>query len=401
MQQQHVRRPARTLAGLLAGALTAGLVLAAPAAATPAPTTTSGPHHRECSLDGATVTARTAAVDRRRTKLFTAYGNAGDGGSGWSGADSTYSAKISGGRQAWIFSDTFLGPVDADGSRPTDTTFVNNSIVVQHHGRLRTIHGGTDAAPTSLVEPDAHNSWYWFGAAHAGRAGRTLDVIALGFQKFGTGLFDFRWNGNHLVRFDTRTWQRSAILPLPSAAGVQWSAWIEPQGKDLLVYGVEDLGAEKYLHVARVVGGDLADVAHWRYWTGSSWSADELASARILDHVANEMSVTRFRDGYLAVTQATAVPFDPAIHGYVSCRPEGPFTDIGVLYSMPETGATGTYGDPNVFGYNAHEHPELRQGNSIEITYNVNTFDNPSLYTDASIYRPRFVRIDLTVRPHR
>lgn len=388
---------------MLAGTAPAALADPAPAAAAVGPSTGSPAGHpeRRCSLADSTVTA-TAKVDTERTRRFTAYGNSGDSGDGWSGADSTYSAKLSGGRQAWIFSDTFLGPVGPDGSRPTSSPFINNSIVVESgHGRrteMSTVHGGTAAEPTGLVPPASADSWYWFGAGVTDRSGKNLDVVALKFGKFGPGIFDFGWQSNHLVRFDTKTWQRSAILPLPSAANVQWSSWIQRDGRDLLVYGVEDLGAEKYLHLAKVVGGNLAALSTWRYWTGADWSAVETDSARILDHVGNEMSITPFSDGYLAVTQDTSVPFSADVRGYVSCSPAGPFTDIGVLYRMPETGAAGSYGDGNVFAYNAHLHPELARGNRIYLTYNVNSFDNPSLYSDASIYRPRFVQLDLTVR---
>src|SRR4051812_40307123 len=60
--------------------------------------------------------------------LLNAYS---DTGKGWTGADSTYSVPLPGGRTAWVFSDTFLGPVNPDGSRPTTTPFVNNSFVIQ------------------------------------------------------------------------------------------------------------------------------------------------------------------------------------------------------------------------------------------------------------------------------
>jgi hypothetical protein len=352
----------------------------------------------DCSLSTAKVTT-TAAVDARRTAEFTAYGNSGGvDGLGWSGADSSYSVPVSGGRLAWIFSDTFLGPVAPDGSRPQSSPFINNSIVVEKNGRLQTVTGNDAGGPTGLVPPAADNSsWYWFGAGLADRSGHQLDVVALNFARTGTGIWDFAWAGNYLARLDTRTWQRTALVPLPSSAGIEWSAWLQRQGPDVLVYGVEDLGAEKYLHLAKVLGGDLARTDSWRYWATSGWSRAESESARILDHVANEMSVTPFRDGYLAVTQDTSVLFNTQIRGHVACSPHGPFTDIGVLYNMPETGLFGSYGDPNVFAYNAHEHPELRRGNTVYLTYNVNSFDNQSLYSNASIYRPRFVRVQLNI----
>lgn len=46
--------------------------------------------------------------------------------------------------------------------------------------------------------------------------------------------------------------------------------------------------------------------------------------------------------------------------------------------------------------YNAHEHPELRVGEQLLITYNVNSLDLTELYKDVSIYRPRFITVTLT-----
>jgi hypothetical protein len=46
-----------------------------------------------------------------------------------------------------------------------------------------------------------------------------------------------------------------------------------------------------------------------------------------------------------------------------------------------------------VFTYNAHEHPELRRGDRLLVTYNVNSFDFADDLRDVSIYRPRFVEV--------
>ncbi len=55
---------------------------------------------------------------------------------------------------------------------------------------------------------------------------------------------------------------------------MQWSAWLLRDRGYTYVYGVEDLGASKYQHVARVRGDDLT-AKPWEYWTGTGWSADE------------------------------------------------------------------------------------------------------------------------------
>ncbi|WP_020389167.1 DUF4185 domain-containing protein [Kribbella catacumbae] len=324
--------------------------------------------------------------------LLNAYS---DSGKGWTGGDSTYSVKLRGGRTAWIFSDTFLGPVNPDGSRPITTPFINNSFVIQRGDSVKTVTGGTASEPTALVPPPS-NGWYWFGAAGTSKSGRNLDVTTLRFERTGTGQWDWRWSANYLARFDSSTLKLKKLVPLPSGANIQWSAWLLRDRGYTYIYGVEDLGASKYEHVARVRGDDLT-TKRWQYWTGTGWSADESASVRVLEGVANEHSVTRWGDGYLLVTHDTNELFSKRVLGYFACSPTGPFVNPVELYQTPETGATGSYGDADIITYNSHDHPDRRRGNSLLVSYNVNSLDaNADLYADVSIYRPRFVRVTLT-----
>lgn len=367
------------------------LLSAGPAAAAPG-STPGGPAGQECALTSATFTA-SATVDAERTELFNTYA---DSGLGWTGADSTYSVPLRDGSLAWIFSDTFLGPVEADGSRPQTTPFLNNSIVLQGPDGLSTVTGGTADEPESLVGPDPDGDWHWFGAGHSTRTG-DLQVGVLEFSRFGEGYWDWGWSENSLATLDTDTWKVTSVDPLPSAAGIQWASWYQEIGGHVYAYGVEDLGSPKYMHVAKVLGGDLTDLDRWRYWDGTDWVRDETSSARIMPNVANEYSVTPYRDGYLLVTQDTSVPFSDEVHAYVACSPQGPFVHATKLYDMPEVGLWGSYGNPNVIAYNAHEHPELRDGDTLLVTYNVNSINSQDLYEDVSIYRPRFVEIHLDV----
>ena len=116
---------------------------------------------------------------------------------------------------------------------------------------------------------------------------------------------------------------------------------------------------------------------------------------RVLEGVSNEYSVTPWCGRYLLVTQDTTELFSSHIVGYVSDRPTGPFTGKTLLYTTPETGLFGSYGNPNVYTYNPHVHPELSQGNRLVISYNVNDFVSDELYADISIYRPRFIDVAL------
>lgn len=402
-------------------------------AAVPALTASASPSPADASGDSCDLVETdwqaTARVEARRTALFGDYGNSGVG---WTGGDSTYSVKQTAGRILWLFSDTFLGPVNPDLSRPVDTPFLNNSFIVERGDTLTTITGGTPDDPDSLVPPDEPSTWNWLGAGVGGP--HTLDVMFLEFGSFGPGQWDWAWRENKLVRFDPDTYAVREVVPMPSESGVQWASWIERSGPHTYVYGVDDHGLVKYMHVARVHGADLT--ADWEYWTGAGWSANELDSVPVMPGVANEYSVSRFQDGYLLVTQDTNELFSRNIVAYVSCSPQGPFSFAAPLYFAPDglgwdlsesastmprgqgrppskaaqlwraaaqadAGEVGTQdANPNIITYNAHEHPELRRGNRLLVTYNVNSLDpNVDLYDDVTIYRPRFVEVELTPRP--
>lgn len=352
-----------------------------------------GPHH--CTLVDRTLEA-SVRIDTGRTEAFAAYG---DSGQGWTGGDSTFSLPLGRGATGWFFSDTFLGQVEADGSRPADSPFVNNSVVVEdRRGRFSTVTGGTPADPTAVVPPPREGSWYWIGDPAAGPRG-TVQVPLLEFTKTGSGQWDFAWTANRLATLDRDTLRVASVVDLPSATGINWGSWTLEDGRFTYVYGIADPGGVRSAYVARVESRQgLAGT--WAYWTGSDWSAAEGDATPVVPYVANEFSVAPFRDGYLLVTHDTSELFGSRIVARTACSPTGPFTDPVELYRTPETGAAGSYADADVYTYNAHEHPDLRRGDRLLVTYNVNSFDNVGdVYDDVSIYRPRFLEVRLTVRP--
>ncbi|REE98827.1 DUF4185 domain-containing protein [Thermomonospora umbrina] len=393
--------------GLAAGALTFGLSFTAIAPADAAPpkpgtatvTTSRGldaPAPASCqgvptpAFQG---TERNVEVN----DLFDRYGNDNSRVDDWTGADGTYSTELPDGRLAFVFSDTFLGKVNADGSRSPvieeggTTPFLNNTFVVKDGDRLKTITGGTKAAPKAVMPPRDSKHWYWAGDAIT--AAGLVQTTYQEYERFGTGAWDWRWHRNVVATFAPGRLDRPlSVKPLPSGNGIAWASWLEKVGGHIYVYGVEDHGATKYMHLARVKGNRLTGA--WEFYKGDgTWSAKESDSARMMDGVANEYSVSRLGGGYVLITQDTTEQLSSRVVAYFSCSPEGPFTGKTLLYNTPETGALGSYGNPNVFTYNAHAHPELSTGNRIVVSYNVNTFVNTDHYRDVSIYRPRFIDV--------
>jgi hypothetical protein len=326
----------------------------------------------------------TARVDTALTQRF---GHYGDTAGRWTGADSAYSVPLPGGATAWLYSDTFLGQVNADHSRPADSPFIHNSIVVDRGGSLTTYTGGTASAPESLVTVaggDEGKDWYWFGDGTV--EGSHLRVMLLHFRKTGDGPFDFAYVGSAVASFDVRTLRLEGVADRP-AGTVEWGSAILEDGAWTYVYGVEDLQATKYMHVARVRTNGLTR-SPWQFWTGSGWSADESASGRVMEGVANEYSVSRFQGDYALVTSDATEILSQHVVLYRSASPVGPFSGKTLLYTTPETSG-------NVFTYNAKAHPELGDSDTLLVTYNVNSFDTADVYRNVDNYRPRYIDVHL------
>lgn len=328
-----------------------------------------------------------SSVDARLTSLFTAQGNDNSRLDDWTGADGTYSVRLPDGRLLWVFSDTFLGAVNPDGSRSPvveeggTTVFLNNTFAIEHEGKLTTIYGGTAQDPKAVMPPRDKNHWYWAGDVTVARG--LVEVTYQEYERYGPGPWDWRWHRNVVATFSpAQLGSPLSVQELPSGHGVSWASGIHRDGAYTYVYGVEDFGSPKYMHVARVWGKSL--LGTWEFLKADgTWSTNQADSGRVMDGVANEYSVSRVRNGYVLVTHDTTEVLSPRIVIYTSCTPYGPFTGKTVVYTTPETGG-------NIFTYNAHAHPEVG-GNELVISYNVNSFVGTDHYRDVTIYRPRFV----------
>jgi len=367
--------------------------VAALAATAPLVANSSATAATACSFDP--TGAVTVRPDDGFNTLFRAYGDSNKSLDDWTGADTTNSVLLPDGRVVWIFSDTFLGAVNADFTR-SDPSFIHNSLVVQSGGKLvDTLHDGRYPHARSLIQtndgrevngdPPVGADWYWVGDGTVD--GGKLRVFALKFEKFGPGGFDFRWIGSSLATFSLPKLKLESVTPTISSNGVEYGSGILEDGGYTYVYGTEDLGAHKYMHVARIPSGGL--LGPWEFFTGTGWSTDPAASLRLLHGVANEYSVTRIGNAYVLITMDTNVAFSRDIYAYVSCAPTGPWVGPTKLYTAPD------YPFSNVIAYNAHAHPEFTENGELLVTYNVNSLVFQDLMNDVHIYRPRFIRVKL------
>lgn len=376
-----------SLAALVACAMLVPGASQAQAAPTPTAPTPGAP---SCSLDQGTLQP-VATPDTAMNQRFNDYGNTSGA---WVGADSTYSVPLAGGQIAWVFSDTVMGKV-TNGAIPKDQAgFINNSLVLDQGGRLtRTVTGGTASDPKAILATGTDQAWYWLGAATTD--GNDVLVGANRYNRTGQGQWDFAWDHSSMARINAQTGAVLDRVDIPATTSVQWTSWMLLDDGFTYIYGVDDQGEHKTMHIARVAGTDVSKVGRWQYFTGNGWSNRAKDSTAVLDHVSNEYSVTKYRDGYVLVTHDTSEAFSNKILAYTSCSPTGPFTRPTTIYQTPETGAMGRYKDANIYTYNSHVHPELSSDGSLLISYNVNSLVPDQIFTDVSIYRPRFLRVRL------
>ncbi|MEV6156575.1 hypothetical protein AB0L53_40140 [Nonomuraea sp. NPDC052129] len=174
---------------------------------------------------------------------------------GWTGGDSTYSVRMPDGRTLWLFSGTFLGPLNANSTRPTGAKLINNTFVIQDGDELTTVHVGTASAPKAIMPPPDDSHWFWSGDGFI--VGARLQVIYQRYRKAGTGPMQFAFDGNVVAAFSLSNLKTPAsVEKLPSDSGVAWGSAILPASRSgdgyTYVHGVSDAQTDKAMRVARV-----------------------------------------------------------------------------------------------------------------------------------------------------
>ncbi|MGZ4279350.1 MAG: hypothetical protein ACXVFK_18125 [Solirubrobacteraceae bacterium] len=346
-----------------------------PPADTPAPPRRAGAvvgdhvEERECGAAPPAAGAPAAAFDAAWAR----------GGDGWTGGDGATSVALPDGREVWLFGDSFLGPLD--GTTRLDSPLVNNTMVVDDGACSTTLYGGTPAAPAALVTPP-DTGWFWPAAATV--EGGVLRVVLLRFTHRGDAQpgWDFVYRDSWIVTFSLPDLRQIALTPVPDSSAIQWGSTLLVDGGFTYVFGVEDQGAVKYVHLSRVPAGDLPGA--WEYFTGDGWSADPAASARLLTGVSNLYSVVPTAAGFTLITQEPG--FGLGVLASSAPAPDGPWTALRTIATLPDPG-------PGSFSYNAVAHPELSGADGLLLSTSTNALSFADLFGDASTYRPRFLKL--------
>lgn len=320
-------------------------------------------------------------------------------GSGFTGGDGTYSIELPDKRTLWIFGDTFIGNVTADNRRiKSDPAYIRNSFVLIEDGHLKTLQQGTPHEFRSMMIPPEVSDgssglselqlWYWPGDAFV--EGGKLNVFASKFyQKDHSDMWGFEFRGTELIRFSLPDIKPLSFHRFNDLDSIHFGHAVYQSSDYTYIYGLKN----EVPYVARAPIGNVLNA--WQFFDGAEW-VDSAKSARpMMEHKGSEQfSVFEHGGIYIMIMQDTDLGRN--IYSYTSATPYGPWENRRVIYEtpIPENCA-------DCWTYNALAHPQFTEDNMLLVSYNTNSMKMEDHYTNALIYRPRFIRVPLELITNR
>ena len=355
---------------------------------------------------------------------------------GWTGADGCYSVELGDGRTLWLYSDTWVGTV-AKGKHAEGSKLVNNSIGIQpatpvgklpKHGSLEFFWGqpGEKGKARAWIEPElalkaddpqaAGKSWYWLLdgcmiSPPGGGKKLLVFLMHMGRKKEGgDGVFNFRMLGGALAVISNpldapAQWKiTQAVNPHSRRKGsddISWATALYSSGGEgpgepgmLYIYGIRDVkGLNKQLVLAKAPAARADDFSTWRFFTGKGWSEKSSDSVKITDEAVNEHTVESI--SYKGKSRLVLVESQPVFGKHVlvrtAAKPEGPWSELKKVFLVGNL----EKGKHKRFTYAGKGHAHLSVPGELLISYVINSHNFWDMVGDASIYRPRFIRVPL------
>ncbi len=353
-------------------------------------------------LDGS---AMAATVDTTRNNAWTSFANNSiTSYASWSGADGTIGVKLPDGKVSFAFSDTLRGPVTPEGFHPPfQTAGVFNSMVIADSTSasaalqtVRVLDEGNNWNAKPLVPADpGYKYWAGDGGVYGGRLVRFYTRLTAG----PSGCFIVgEPKSTYVAKFDLTDPNGRPELPTYNAGAsyaisptfapqhISWGTAILDDGGYTYIYGSEDDCGQpdRRLHIARVPTGQF----------NQPW--EQVADLPMPNGLGSEFSVSKVGSTYQLITLKGN---DRVIVAYPSSTPASFGGTPTVLYNLP------VYKSSDLLQYAARMQPALTTSSEVVLSYNTNTVrvskdgcvDENVL--DASIYRPRFVRLSRSALP--
>ena len=311
---------------------------------------------------------------------------------GFTGGDGVYSVELQDGRSVWIFGDTFIGEVTPKQTREkTDPMYIRNCFVVQDNNNMTTVHKGKPEEFKSAMIPNEIETknkseldvWYWPGDGFEHK--NTLNVFVSKFHQKTKDMWGFEYLETELVQFSLPdiTEVNKVKIPYSNKNEIHFGHAVLETENHLYIYG---LGKGKP-YVARTKYENTN--SNWEFYNGTNWVTDVNLAKPMVDFDGSEQfSVSKIENKYVYISQLGHLSKE--VYSFVSTSPFGPWNNKKLLFETPiDTN------NKDLFTYNALAHPQFTKNNELLISYNTNSMKLQDHFTNARIYKPRFMRVPL------
>ena len=329
--------------------------------------------------------------------LMTQWNNYASTGSGWTGGDSVHAYSAGHGSTLWTFADSFLGPINSNGTRPFMAPLVHNLFVVQHGDKYHLKIDGNVNQPSPLVSPRNPRNFYLVlsGAVEGSRFQEFLMEI----HRHKNGGFHWQQVKTVVATFLLPSLKLVGVTPIrQSNLSIQWGSYVMNLGGYAYIYGATATStARKKMYVARVASHYLT--SRWQYFEGSGWTTDASEAAGIYSGASEQFSVPLYDGVYIVINSSVSDKFSARVNVLTGCSPEGPFSKVSSFAASYRVGSLGQseFHSSKVWVYEAMDQPSLNRGSRFLVSYNRNSLDYWDLFHSTAIYRPGYLWVTIGV----
>lgn len=318
----------------------------------------------------------------------------------WTGGDGGASVQLPDGRIFWAMNDSYLGTVNANGSRPGGQPFVHNTLVQQNpeNGNF----GPTHLTPQSgqpfddwLQSPDPTSHYWILDMIVEGNNLRVLVVEVLPGGVVKNFVITLAIPALPAVQYVGSRVELPINSGPPGSPGGAW-ALVYQSPSYTYIYAVGGLAN----HVARVPTGSFHIASSWRYLTtADQWVTSANAPQGSLKSISPmwQGSVVRVGPGDYVMAGFSDILVGDLVIAHGS-TPYGPFEPPQVVFSDPQVNTQCDAGTLGAYAFLPHEEHWTEDLSATPWSYSVNCFGGGWAAIEANVerYRPRFVEIDLT-----
>lgn len=307
----------------------------------------------------------------------------------WLGGDGAYSIELGNGRTLWLFGDTLIKPSGKGGR--DGSVMVRNSAGLQEGldpstAKMRFYWDEQSGRPGDFFAAP-QDEWLWPG--HGTRLSSGLLIFMLRIRAKGDGVFGFEpfgWSAYLVENPDEppSRWRPRRLETPEDGPGLCSGALLE-WNEHLYAYCPSEPEHKVFLarwDARRAAQGDLSSP---RWWTGTGW-ADAPSATPSFNEGQTELSV-HYDARLKKFVETQSIGFGAAeLALRFAPRPEGPWSKPLRVYRPPESDRK------EALVYAGKAHPHL-SGSRLTLTYASNAWDPNLLFSDDSLYYPRFVRL--------